>query len=244
MTISTDTANTPTGYIARASSSSSPWSTAVARAPSMSDAIDNAVAELEDAAARGAVSTSMLRPRPPAPGESLDAWLRWHDLLDHGFAFDELVRPGDRRRAMPPRKLWPNIAATLAAAMLLRSWMIEAGARGLVVRAAYRAGGGVSSSRHTMFAALDLDLTAEDQRRHMGAAYLGAGARLYRQHADDLRLGVGSYHPPGTWSTRRLHVDAGTGSPRPDAWQIHGGTGPDPEYVKPPAIITINERCP
>ena len=226
---------TADGAVARASLVGAPWTSSIARAPTEDAAMARAEAALAEVVRRGrGVSSTLLRARRPAEGESLAEYLRWHGLLDHGFAIGELVVAGDHRRGMAPRPYWQNILPTLAAALLLRSWIVAEGARGLVVRAAYRREGGVRRSRHSTFAALDLDLVAADAG--YGDRYLKAGARLAKTLDADLRLGVGSYHPPGTWWTRRLHLDAGTLGPRPGVWQIHGGTGPNPNYVEPPAL--------
>ena len=233
---------TSDGAVARASLVGAPWTSSIARAPTEDVARARAEAALAEVTRRGrGVSSTLLRPRRPADGESLAEYLRWHGLLDHGFAIGELVVDyGDPRRAVPPRPYWQNILPTLAAALLLRSWIVGEGARGLVVRAAYRREGGVRRSRHATFAALDLDLVAADS--HLGDRYLKAGARLAKTLDADLRLGVGSYHPPGTWWTRRLHLDAGTLGPRPGVWQIHGGSGPQPNYVEPPALELLCEH--
>lgn len=219
------------GWVARAAMpEAGPWALALGRGLTPEVAEDAALEELAASVSRGEVSSSVLRPRKPGQGETLGAYLDWHGLLNTGFVLAELVRPGPRH-VSPPRERWPAIVPTLAAALLLRSWLVDAGGRGLVVAAAYRPRGGAAKSRHKTFAALDLDLLEDDHR--LAGSYLRLAAKLYRTHGSRLQLGVGSYHPPGTLGTRRIHVDAGTRA-HPACWQINGG-----EYVAEPAIAEI-----
>lgn len=214
-------------YVGVATMSGAPWRVSIAYGETEGGAASGAFDALEGA--EGLVSPSLLRARLPLPGESYRDYLLWYDLLGFGFAYGELV-DGDRRRREPPRTLWQNMVPTLALAHLLRQRMVTRGARGLRVNAAYRPKSG--GRRHRWNTALDLDLLPGD-RRH-GPALLEELARVYREHADALAVGAGSYHPKGSRWTNRAHLDTGTGGPRPNTWQISGG-----QYVTPGALETM-----
>ncbi len=210
--------------IAIATVAGEPWRVTIGRGQDAAAAGMRALDEVDRAG--GLVSATLLQARTPQPGESYLDYLLWHDLLGYGFSFSELV-DGDRRRMAPPRTLWQNMIPTLALACLLRQRMVDRGAVGLLVNAAYRPKSG--GRRHRWNTALDLDLLSRD--RHLGGAYLEELAKLYGEHREALRMGAGSYHPARTHWTNRAHIDAGTGDPRPNTWQISGG-----EYVTPGAI--------
>ena len=211
---------------------------ALARGDDDNDAGDRALER-----ARGGlhlpVSTTWLTPRRPTASESYQHYLEWHGLVGTGlgFVFGEVVRIGSPRHGEPPRRRWPAMVPTLAVAHELRRRMLDAGARGLIVRAAYRPDGGVRDSRHKQNAALDLDLMPGDER--LGGAYLREAARIFRAIGRPMQLGVGTYHAEGTPWTRRVHIDAGTRQGG-DCWQIAGvNADGDPIYVKPPAVLRL-----
>lgn len=198
---------------------------------------DEAAARALDAGglaySRGHVSATLGRPRRPRAGETHRDYLEWLGLLGHGYEHAELVRRGSPRHLDPPRQLWSAGVVTLRLAIDLRQRMIGAGARGLLVHAAYRTAGGATDSRHKANAALDLDLMRGDA--DLGPDLLRAGAAIYAGGAH-LAVGVGSYHPPRSTWTRRIHLDACTRTVR-TTWQISGG-----DYVRPPAISRIAQE--
>lgn len=152
----------------------------------------------------GHVSQDMLRAPAPAEGQSYESYLDGFRLLGRGFVVRELIRGGPRH-TLPPRTLWPRMVATLALANELRARMVAAGARGLLVTAAYRPVGGEQDSQHKVNAALDLDLLPGDA---LDRVYAQVAAELWREHLD-LRVGAGTYAPDGAQWTRRVHIDTG-----------------------------------
>lgn len=181
----------------------------------------------------GQVAKDMLNPPPPAEDQSYEGYLGGLDLLGRGFVARELVRGGPRH-ALPPRGLWPRMVATLALANELRARMVAAGARGLLVTAAYRPVGGEQDSQHKHNAALDLDLLPGDA---LDRVYARVAAELWREHID-LRAGVGTYAPEGARWTRRVHIDTGY---RFRCWQglgPHQGLGRQ-RFALRPALLAI-----
>ena len=185
----------------------------------------------------GHVDSILLR-LPPVPdqGGTYVAYLESLDLLGHGFAYRELVRLSSPRHVLPPRRLWPRMAATLALANEMRARMVAAGARGLTVAAAYRPLGGENDSQHKHNAALDLDLLSADQGGSMGSELARTAAELWREH-EDLEAGVGTYARDGRLWTNRVHIDTGY---RFRCWQ---GTGRDASgrytWAKRPAALIL-----
>lgn len=175
------------------------------------------------------VPVDLLKPRPPAQGETYFAYLSSFGLLEHGFALDELVRPGSPRHMGPPMRMWAAMVPTLALAIELRRRMLAAGARGLAVAAAYRPHGGAADSRHKHNAALDLDLLPGDERLQL--QYPQIAADLWLEHAH-LRAGAGTYAPDGRRWSARIHIDTGY---RHRCWQGLPGGG----WSQHPAILEL-----
>jgi hypothetical protein len=152
--------------------------------------------------------------------ETYEEMLRERDVLGHGFSYRELVsRWPNRRKAKPPRHLWENIITTMDMANILRKRMVERGASGLRITAAYRPRGGASSSKHKVNAALDLDLLKRD--RSLAVIYHDEAARLFSDFAVQHKMGMGFYG----WSYKaglRIHIDTCSRT-RPRSWWHHGG---------------------
>lgn len=120
---------------------------------------------------------------------------------------------------------------TLALAHELRARMLAAGARGLVVAAAYRPTGGAGDSQHKHFAALDLDLL-DDADIDLSHVYARTAAQLWREH-EHLRAGLGTYARDGALWTYRVHLDTGY---RFRCWQgLPLGRG----WARRPAALTL-----
>lgn len=151
------------------------------------------------------VPLDLLNTRAPRPGEDYDAYLDAFGLLDRGFGFGELVHASSHRHRRPPRHLWPRMVPTLALALGLHARMLAAGARGLLVAAAYRPTGGADDSQHKTNAALDLDLLPEDRR--LAHDFARVAAELWREHQ---------------------HLKTGIGGPRPGARRVPGRRGRHP----------------
>jgi len=156
------------------------------------------------------------------PSETYEQYLGWYGLLDHGFAYREIVRGGDRHK-LPPRTLAGRMVMTLALAHLVRD---ELGLP-LVVAAAYRPERGKPASRHKVNAALDLDLLRDD--RSAAGNFLEVAQQIFDAHAH-LNIGVGTYHPPRSRWTNRVHIDAGVRE-EPACWQHHAGRSVTPSAV-------------
>lgn len=221
------------GFVACACADEARWSAAIARATTESEAIARARTESSDARRLGAVSVTLLKARTPSPGESYEEYIASHGLLGGGIGYVELVRPRDPRHLLPLMSLWPKMIPALAAAHWLRSEVINAGGHGLVIHAAHRVAGGAAKSKHIVNAALDLDLLQRDYDAGLGEQWLEAAARFYKRHGH-LKIGIGSYHPKGTRSTRRVHVDAGVRWWDRTVWQYSGDT-----KLKNPAIAAL-----
>ena len=172
------------------------------------------------------LTSAWIAARHPSEGESYLSYLSSFGLLGHGFELGELVRSGPRHMP-PPMRLWRNMPATLALANELRRRMVEVGARGLTVAAAYRPAGGAADSRHKHNQALDLDLLPGDG--HLQDEYVQVAAGLWREH-EHLRMGAGTYAPDGARWSRRIHIDAGY---RYRTWQGLPGGG----WSARPAIL-------
>jgi hypothetical protein len=140
--------------------------------------------------------------------------------LGPGFVYSELVKRGSPRHVLPPEKWWPRMVRPLQLANLLRSRMLERGARGLRIQAAFRPLGGALASQHKTNRALDLDLLPEDYE--LAGAYAEEAVRLLCEMAPTESLGVGIYGRRKTYRTIRVHLDVGKHAERDRGWQISG----------------------
>ncbi len=149
--------------------------------------------------------------------------------LGQGFEFKELVIPGSNRHAMPPRPYWPNMLETLKWANAFRRVaLVETGAKGLRVAAAYRPSGGASRSAHKTNSALDLDIIGGSPLNWYSAA-----VDLWAGYVNDGKpIGLGLYCSPRALGGIRIHIDC----TRARTWQHHGNTP-----VRPPAARRICE---
>lgn len=179
------------------------------------------------------VPADLLTARAPLAGESYLAYLDSFGLIGRGFAYVELVRDGSYRHTDPPARLWSRLVPTLALAQRLRLRMLEHGARGLQVAAAYRPIGGEANSQHKVNAALDLDLLPGDER--FGDEFACAAAELWQAH-QHLRTGVGTYAPAGALWTRRVHLDTGY---RFRCWQGVGKVNGRHSFAGRPAVLEL-----
>jgi len=136
-----------------------------------------------------------------------------------GYHYRELVSRTSHRKALPPRKLWHNLPATLSLAIELRDRMISRGASGLRVAAAYRPIGGARRSAHKRNAALDLDLLPADQA--LSGAYYEEAAVLFSELGVRFGIGLGFYGWGDGQQGMRVHID--TRRPRPATWWHHRG---------------------
>lgn len=170
-----------------------------------------------------------MRIPPPTDREPLQDYLRRLDLLDHGFAYGELVKPWSYRFREPPRDYWRNLAKVLRQANLFRELAIaSAGVAGLRVAAAYRPIGGAKNSAHKYARALDLDRIGGD-----GREYYKAAVRFWCEQGAKLDMGLGLY--TATEQAKggvRVHLDIGHGT---RSWQGLGKS-----FVRP---YTINGRA-
>ena len=180
-------------------------------------------------------------PPAPLPGEGHEAYLRRLGLLDRGFAYREVVRPGSPSHVLPPPRWWRNQASALVLAHELRRRVVARGARGLNVAAAHRPQGGEPRSMHKRAAALDLDLLGSDLDRLPGLddAYAEELAALWHE-LRALPVGAGTYAPEGHLWTRRAHVDYGY---RWRAWQGTGrAPGGERTWAETPALVALAGR--
>lgn len=179
---------------------------------------------------------------PPAPrsDEDHEGYLRRLGLLDRGFAYREVVRPGSPSHVLPPRRLWSRQASALVLAHELRDRMIRRGARGLALAAAYRPEGGEARSLHKIAAAVDLDLLSTDLDRLPGLddAFAEELAGLWHE-LRALPVGAGTYAPDGCLWTRRAHVDYGY---RLRAWQGVGRVAGRRVWSDRPAVVVLAGR--
>ncbi len=137
--------------------------------------------------------------------------------LGRGFAFSEIVKRWSlHRHRKPPKSLWPRMTPTLALANELRVRMVEAGAKGLRVAAAYRPRGGSPRSQHKRNAALDLDLIGDAKLR---PTYYRIAAELWHDYGRELEIGLGFYGGPDAYGGIRVHIDTGY---RCRTWQYRG----------------------
>jgi hypothetical protein len=181
----------------------------------------------------GHVDKAIMSVPSPRPHENYATFLARCEVLERGFTVAELVRqdpPGFVPDHLePPRELWARMVPTLALANELWARMRNAGARGLLVAAAYRPKGGAPDSQHKHNAALDLDLLPGDA--HLQRTFADVAADLWREH-EHLRCGAGTYAPRGAIWTNRVHIDTGY---RFRAWQGLPGGGWDDL----PAILVL-----
>lgn len=149
--------------------------------------------------------------------DTYEDYLETTGQLGRGFAFGELVKRWSlHRHRRPPRALWNRITPTLALANELRGRMLEAGADGLRVAAAYRPRGGSARSQHKANAALDLDLIGDAKLR---PTYYRIAAELWAEYGRELRVGLGFYCGSSAYGGLRVHLDTGY---RARTWQYRG----------------------
>jgi len=148
------------------------------------------------------------------------------DHLSPGFDYGELVKPGNRRFVLPPKHMWRRMFAPLALANRLRDRMMELGAGGLVINAAYRPLGGAPNSQHKFNRALDLDLLPQDMTEAMKSMYYEEAVRLWVS-AGEHRVGLGLYCARDACAGRRVHLDVGY---RTRTWQ-HGYAAGSPDAL-------------
>jgi hypothetical protein len=172
--------------------------------------------------------------------------IQYRDLLHRygtpGFRPDEIVAesgPAQTRKGMPPTHLWHRIREPLLVANILRERMIDRGASGLMVRAAYRPHGGAARSAHKVNEALDLDLIGHDVTRlaasgvDLRAVYAEESVRMWCEIGENFSIGLGHYGSRGSERTWRVHID----TTRCRSWQ-HAGSS----IVRPPSTVTIAKR--
>lgn len=161
------------------------------------------------------------------PGETYQAYLVRLDLLGHGFSFGELY--GGRlsiRKRMPPDRLWPRMALTLAVANDFRAWCrFNRACDGMRVNATYRPLGGAGNSQHKHNSAIDLDRIGGD-----GESYFRHAVEFWCSWGRQTQMGLGLY----TWGTKatggiRVHIDTGW---RCRSWQGVGSGFKKPWFVK------------
>lgn len=178
----------------------------------------------------------LTRPPRPTADETHEDYLGRLGLLGRGFIYREVVRD-DAAHLEPPRRLWPRQASALVLAHSLRARVVERGARGLVLRAAYRPHGGEVRSLHKLAAAVDLDLLEIDHG--LAGIFAEVAADLWDE-LRDLPVGAGTYAPEGVLRTQRVHLDFGY---RHRAWQ---GTGEDAAgertWSDRPALLVLAMR--
>ena len=170
---------------------------------------------------------------PPNTIDRYRALLSRADLLGHGFAVGELVKPADRRHVLPPNEHVARMIPSLRLANELRARMVkDHGIRGLRVNAAYRPKGGAGRSAHKVNAALDLDLLPGDYGKIQ--AYYETAVRLWCEEGVDLEMGLGLYCRAGGRGGIRVHLDTGG---RCRTWQISGRA-----YIRPALALKICDR--
>jgi hypothetical protein len=137
--------------------------------------------------------------------------------LGPGFVYSELVKRGSPRHVLPPEKWWPRMVRPLQLANLLRQRMLERGARGLRIQAAFRPEGGAALSQHKFNRALDLDLLPGDYDH--ARAFAEEATKLYCELGGSEEIGIGLYGRPKSEATIRVHLDCGA---RTRQWHYYG----------------------
>jgi hypothetical protein len=105
----------------------------------------------------------------------------------------------------------------LQLANLLRQRMLERGARGLRIQAAFRPEGGAALSQHKFNRALDLDLLPGDYDH--ARAFAEEATKLYCELGGSEEIGIGLYGRPKSEATIRVHLDCGA---RTRQWHYYG----------------------
>jgi uncharacterized protein YcbK (DUF882 family) len=156
-------------------------------------------------------------------------------VLGRGFAYSEIVSvKALHRKLRPPRSMQGSMIPTLQFANVLRDRMVEEGARGLRVAAAYRPIGGAKGSQHRKNRALDLDLLPGNY--DLTAVYYEVAVRTWQEWvAQGHETGLGLYCPEGARGGIRVHVDIGY---RTRTWQLWRG-----KYVQPALATTMARRA-
>jgi hypothetical protein len=177
----------------------------------------------------------MRRPQPEKakPMTSYRARLEEAAVLGRGFEYHEIVSiKALYRKLKPPQKMWDRMVPTLRFAADLRARMLDEGAAGLRVAAAYRPVGGAKGSQHKQNRALDLDLLPGNY--DLTVVYYEIAVAIW-QHwvGEGHEVGLGLYCPEGAKGGIRVHVDIGY---RTRTWQLWRG-----KYVKPALATTMAE---
>lgn len=139
------------------------------------------------------------------------------EALKPGFSFRELVNEGLQNKQLPPVKYRTPMVRLLQIANSLRFQMMQRGAKGLLIHAAYRPKGGAASSAHKTNRALDLDLIPGDYDMADEFVIEGVTMLCTLGHNENFRLGV--YGKPGSCRSIRLHID---NKPGARGWQHYG----------------------
>ena len=147
-----------------------------------------------------------LEVRDPEPGEGYQDFIAWHGIR-HFTAAEVTLFRREARHVEPPRPMWRNIVPTLRICDELREELGHPLAVGNGFRNnAYNAKvGGRPSSRHLYNQAIDLDLPTAHRGPGHRRKFADAIGRLWHEHADALRMGVGFYQAEPT----RAHIDTG-----------------------------------
>lgn len=138
--------------------------------------------------------------------------------LQPGFSFRELVHEGLQNKQPPPQKYWTKIIRPLQIANELRRRIMQRGAKGLLITAAYRPKGGAVLSKHKINNALDLDLLPGDY--DLAQAYVTEAVTILCTWGQTENLRLGIYGRPGSCASIRVHIDTSTGA---RGWQHYAG---------------------
>jgi hypothetical protein len=144
--------------------------------------------------------------REPEPGEGYQDFISWHGVRYFTASEVTLFRR-EARHVEPPRPMWRNIIPALRICDLLREELGHPLVVGNGFRdSAYNAQvGGRPSSRHLYNQAIDLDLPSGHRGPAARCEFADAIGRLWHEHADELRMGVGFYQ----YEPTRAHIDTG-----------------------------------
>lgn len=138
---------------------------------------------------------------------SYELYLRSCGVLGHGFEARELLG-GQKFKALPYLREWPNMVATLRLAVEFRRRLLRLApeARGLNVVTARRSVNARKNSAHAHNRALDLTPVGECTSK-VGRAMVSVAAELYEELRHEMLVGVGTYGR-NQW-TKVVHLDAG-----------------------------------
>ena len=138
----------------------------------------------------------------PLHGETLDAYLRRHEIVHFTAHEVRNLRRIGVVAPEPPLEWWHRIIPTLELAESLRDQFgpLSIG-NGYRPRKLNKRVGGARSSQHLYFRALDLDLPSGDDR---GRQFQEAAARLWLHFGDRYKMGLGFYA-----RRTRIHIDTG-----------------------------------